>query len=74
MTARYGSMSISPKSNTDPAPEHSPRGHRVDYALKAEIEQLQTEVTKLETAKAAIEAIAARHRADSSVSGNAAAN
>src|SRR5207253_717718 len=44
---------------------HSPRGHRADFdALKAQIEQLQTEVTKLETEKGAIEVIAAAHRAD----------
>jgi hypothetical protein len=47
------------------APKHSPRGHRADFdALKAEIEQLQTEVTRLGTEKGAIEAIAAGHRAD----------
>ena len=48
-----------------PAPSRSPRGHRADFdALKAQIEQLQAEVTKLETEKFAIEAIAAGHRAD----------
>jgi hypothetical protein len=41
--------------------------HRADFdALKAQIEQLQAEVTKLETEKGAIEAIAAGHRADQS--------
>jgi hypothetical protein len=39
--------------------------HRVDFdALKAQIGQLQTEVTKLETEKSAIEVIAAGYRAD----------
>jgi cell division protein FtsB len=48
-----------------PVPRRSPRGHRSDFdALKAQIEQLQAEVTKLETEKGAIEAIAAGHRAD----------
>jgi chromosome segregation ATPase len=48
-----------------PMPRRSPRGHRADFdALKAQIEQLQAEVTKLETEKGAIEAIAAGHRAD----------
>ena len=46
-------------------PKRSARGHRADFdALKAQIEQLQTEVTNLETEKGAIEAIAAGHRAD----------
>jgi hypothetical protein len=46
-------------------PKHSVRGHRADFdALKVQIEQLQTAVTKLERVKAAIEAIAAVHRAD----------
>jgi hypothetical protein len=48
-----------------PVPSRSPRGHRADFdALKTEVEQLQAEVTKLETEKGAIEAIAAGHRAD----------
>ena len=48
-----------------PVPRRSPRGHRSDFdALKAQIEQLQAEVTKLETEKGATEAIAAGHRAD----------
>jgi hypothetical protein len=48
-----------------PVPKHSPRGHRADFdALKSQIEQLQAEVTKLETEKGAIEALAAGHRAD----------
>ena len=48
-----------------PAPSRLPRGHRADFdALKAQIEQLQVEVTKLETEKGAIAAIAAGHRAD----------
>jgi hypothetical protein len=48
-----------------PVPGRSPRGHRSDFdALKAQIEQLQAEVTKLETEKGATEAIAAGHRAD----------
>jgi hypothetical protein len=35
-----------------PAPSRSRRGHRADFdALKAQIEQLQAEVTKLETEK-----------------------
>jgi hypothetical protein len=39
--------------------------HPADFdALKVRIEQLQAEVTKLETEKSAIEAIAAGHRAD----------
>jgi hypothetical protein len=42
-----------------------PLCHRSDFdALKAQIEQLQAEVTKLETEKGATEAIAAGHRAD----------
>ena len=49
----------------EPLPSRSPRGHRADFdALKARIEQLQAEVTKLETENSAIEAIAAGHRAD----------
>jgi hypothetical protein len=48
-----------------PVPRRSPRGHRADFdALKAQIEQLRAEVTKLETEKGAIEAIAAGHRVD----------
>jgi hypothetical protein len=48
-----------------PVPSRFPRGHRADFdALKAQIEQLQAEVTKLETEKVAIEATAAGHRAD----------
>src|SRR5262245_25450257 len=48
-----------------PVPRGSPRGHRADFdALKAQIEQLQAEITKLETEKGAVEAIAAGHRAD----------
>jgi len=48
-----------------PVPSRLPRGHRADFdALKAQIEQLQVEVTKLETEKGAIAAIAAGHRAD----------
>src|SRR5262249_59261586 len=48
-----------------PVPRRSPRGHRADFdALKTRIEQLQAEVTKLETENSAIEAIAAGHRAD----------
>src|SRR5262249_17481333 len=42
-----------------------PRGRRPDFdPLKAQIEQLQVEVTKLEIEKGAIAAIAAGHRAD----------
>jgi len=49
----------------EPAASRLPRGHRADFdALKAQIEQLQVEVTKLETEKGAIAAIAAGHRAD----------
>ena len=67
-TANDGTVRI----NVDPAeiqyeplPSRSPRGHRADFdALKARIEQLQAEVTKLETENSAIEAIAAGHRAD----------
>ena len=67
-TANDGTVRI----NVDPAeiqyeplPSRSPRGHRADFdALKARIEQLEAEVTKLETENSAIEAIAAGHRAD----------
>jgi len=39
-----------------PVLSRSPRGYRADFdALKAQIEQLQAEVTKLETEKGAIE-------------------
>jgi|SRR6476661_8589013 hypothetical protein len=49
-----------------PLHRRSPVGdHPADFdALKVRIEQLQAEVTKLETEKSAIEAIAAGHRAD----------
>jgi cell division protein FtsB len=48
-----------------PLPQRSPGGQRVDFeALKARIEQLQAQVTKLETEKSSIEAIAVGHRAD----------
>ena len=48
-----------------PVPRRSPAGHQADFdALKAQIDQLQAEVAKRETEKGAIEAIAARHRAD----------
>jgi cell division protein FtsB len=47
-----------------PLPQRSPGGQRVDFeALKARIEQLQAQVTKLETEKSSIEAIAVGHRA-----------
>jgi hypothetical protein len=48
-----------------PAPSRSPRGHRADFeALKAQVERLQAEVTKLETENSAIAATAAGHRSD----------
>ena len=49
-----------------PLHRRSPSGdHPVDFdALKAQVEQLQAEVTKLETEKSAIEVIAAGYRAD----------
>ena len=48
-----------------PLPQRSPRGHREDFeALKAQVERLQALVTKLETEKSSIEAIAVGHRAD----------
>jgi hypothetical protein len=48
-----------------PLPQRSPRGHRGDFeALKAQVEQLQAQVIKLETEKSSIEAIAVGHRAD----------
>src|SRR5262245_3267863 len=49
-----------------PLHRRSPGGyHPAGFdALKAQIEQLRAEVTKLETEKSAIEAIAAGHRAD----------
>ena len=48
-----------------PLPQRSPRGHREDFeALKAQVEWLQAQVTKLETEKSSIEAIAVGHRAD----------
>jgi len=67
-TANDGTVRI----NVDPAeiqykpvPRRSPRGHRADFdALKTRIEQLQAEVTKLETENSGIEAIAAGNRAD----------
>jgi hypothetical protein len=48
-----------------PLPQRSPRGHRGDFeALKAQVEQLQAQVIKLETEKSSIEAVAVGHRAD----------
>jgi hypothetical protein len=48
-----------------PAPRRSSRGDGADVdALKAQIEQLRAEVTKLEKQKSSIEVIAAGHRAD----------
>jgi hypothetical protein len=48
-----------------PLPQRSPRGHREDFeALKAQVKQLQAQVTKLETEKSSIEAIAVGQRAD----------
>jgi hypothetical protein len=48
-----------------PLPRRSPRGHREDFeALKVQVEQLQAQVTKLETEKSSIEAVAVGHRAD----------
>ena len=48
-----------------PAPRRSSHGYGADVdALKDHIEQLQADVTKLETEKISIEAIAAGHRAD----------
>jgi hypothetical protein len=47
------------------APRRSSHGDGADVdALKAQIEQLQAKVTKLETHKSSIEVIAAGHRAD----------
>src|ERR1700733_11008641 len=46
-------------------PQRSPRGHGGDFeALKAQVEQLQAQVIKLETEKSSIEAVAVGHRAD----------
>ena len=48
-----------------PAPTRSPDGPRTDIdALKSQIEQLQSALTKLETEKNCIEASVAKHRAD----------
>jgi hypothetical protein len=48
-----------------PLPQRSPRGHRGDFeALKAQVEQLQAQVIKLETEKSSIKAVAVGHRAD----------
>ena len=48
-----------------PAPRRSSHGDGADVdALKAQIEQLQGEVNKLETQKSCIEAVAAGHRVD----------
>jgi hypothetical protein len=48
-----------------PLPQRSPRGHRGDFeALKAQVEQLQAQVIKLETEKSSIDAVAVGHRAD----------
>src|ERR1700733_7377547 len=48
-----------------PLPQRSPRGHRGDFeAFKAQVEQLQAQVIKLETEKSSIDAVAVGHRAD----------
>ena len=48
-----------------PVPRGSPRGYWANFdALKNQVEQLQAQVTKLETDNSAIAAIGARHRAD----------
>jgi hypothetical protein len=48
-----------------PAPSRSPDGPRADIdALTAQIEQLQSDLAKLETEKHCLEANAAEHRAD----------
>jgi hypothetical protein len=49
----------------EPLPRRSQGGHRADFdALKAQIEQLQGEIVKLETEKTFVEATAAGNRAD----------
>ena len=56
-----------------PVPNRSPPGRSADFdALKGQIEQLAVEVTKLEMENGEIAAIAAQHRALSSVNENAA--
>ena len=53
------------RNPTQASAQRSPRGHRGDFeALKAQVEQLQAQVIKLETEKSSIEAVAVGHRAD----------
>ena len=64
-TANDGTVRVKVDLTDKPLPRRSQGGHRADFdALKAQIEQLQAEIVKLETEKASIEATAAGHRAD----------